>query len=110
MLEQVFEDAKSKIGQVTKDEKKYSALLKNLVLQVRAPAPGRSWRRPAVRDADPARTQALYTLMEKDITVSGRPKDQKLLKKAVEEASKEFKEKAGIDVQCDVNDELGDKS
>lgn len=39
LLEQVFEDAKSKIGQVTKDEKKYSALLKNLVLQVCAPPP-----------------------------------------------------------------------
>lgn len=54
--------------------------------------------------------QALYTLMEKDTTVSGRPKDQELLKKAVDEAAKEFKDKSGLDVKCEVNDELGDKS
>lgn len=48
--------------------------------------------------------------MEKDITVSGRPKDQKLLQKAVEQAASEFKEKAGFEVQCEVDDQLGDKS
>lgn len=48
--------------------------------------------------------------MEKDITVSGRPKDQKLLQKAVEEAASEFKDKAGFEVQCEVDDKLGDKS
>lgn len=36
LLEQVFDEAKSKIGEVAKDEKKYQALLKDLVLQVRA--------------------------------------------------------------------------
>ena len=48
--------------------------------------------------------------MEKDITVSGRPKDQKLLQKAVEQAASEFKDKAGFEVQCEVDDKLGDKS
>lgn len=86
LLEKVFDEAKAKLGEVTKDEKKYSELLKNLVLQ------------------------ALYTLMEKDITVSGRPKDQKLLQKAVEEAASEFRGKAGFEVQCEVDDKLGDKS
>ncbi|GAA5984429.1 hypothetical protein JCM10908_003343 [Rhodotorula pacifica] len=86
LLEKVFDEAKSKLGETTKDEKKYSELLKDLVLQ------------------------ALYTLMEKDITVSGRPKDQTLLKKAVEQAASEFKEKAGFEVQIEVDDKLGDKS
>ncbi|GAA5878707.1 hypothetical protein JCM3774_000480 [Rhodotorula dairenensis] len=86
LLEKVFDEAKAKLGEVTKDEKKYAELLKNLVLQ------------------------ALYTLMEKDITVSGRPKDRKLLEKAVEQAASEFKEKAGWEVQCEVDDQLGDKS
>lgn len=35
LLEKVFDEAKAKLGEVTKDEKKYSELLKNLVLQVR---------------------------------------------------------------------------
>ncbi|GAA5899781.1 H(+)-transporting V1 sector ATPase subunit E [Sporobolomyces salmoneus] len=86
LLEQVFDEAKSRIGEVTKDEKKYQALLKDLILQ------------------------ALYTMMEKDIQVSGRPKDQSLLKKAADEAASEFEDKIGFKVKIEVNEELGDKS
>ncbi|GAA5853568.1 hypothetical protein JCM9279_001317 [Rhodotorula babjevae] len=86
LLEQVFEDARTKITDVTKDEAKYTELLKKLVLQ------------------------ALFTLMEKDIKVSGRPKDQELLKKATEQAAAVFKEQAGFEVKTEVDDQLGDKS
>ncbi|GAA5821348.1 hypothetical protein JCM10212_000983 [Sporobolomyces blumeae] len=86
LLEQVFDEARSKIGETTQDEKKYGELLKELILQ------------------------ALYTLMEKDIHVSGRPKDKALLEKAAEAAAKEFEDKAGYKVKIDVDDELGDKS
>lgn len=48
--------------------------------------------------------------MEKDIQVSGRPKDQSLLAKAAEEASSEFEEKVGFKVKIEVNEDLGDKS
>jgi len=34
LLEQVFDEAKSRIGETTKDEKKYGELLKDLILQV----------------------------------------------------------------------------
>lgn len=54
--------------------------------------------------------QALFTLMEKDIKVSGRPKDQALLKKATEQAAADFKEQAGFEVKTEVDDQLGDKS
>ncbi|KAK4048131.1 V-ATPase V1 sector subunit E [Microbotryomycetes sp. JL201] len=86
LLEKVFEDARGKIGQVTKDESKYAALLKDLILQ------------------------ALYTIMEKDIKVSGRKQDSKLLKKAAEDAAKEFEENAGWAVKVGVDEELSDKS
>jgi hypothetical protein len=120
LLEKVFDEAKAKLGEVTKDEKKYAELLKNLVLQVR-PGPDRvafffrgprrsSCQKPRLILFDLGVAQALYTLMEKDITVSGRPKDQKLLQKAVEEAASEFKDKAGFEVQYEVDDKLGDKS
>ena len=33
LLEKVFDEARAKIGDVTKDQKKYSELLKNLILQ-----------------------------------------------------------------------------
>lgn len=48
--------------------------------------------------------------MEKDIKVSGRPKDLELLKKATEQAASEFKEQAGYEVKTEVDDQLGDKS
>ncbi|GAA5853118.1 hypothetical protein JCM8547_000207 [Rhodosporidiobolus lusitaniae] len=86
LLEKVFDEARERIGAVTKDEKKYGELLKGLVLQ------------------------ALYTLMEKDIKVSGRPKDLELVKKAADEAAREFEENSGVKVSLEVNDELGDKS
>lgn len=34
LLEKVFDEARGKIGDVTKDEKKYKDLLKSLILQV----------------------------------------------------------------------------
>ncbi|BGP51200.1 V-ATPase V1 sector subunit E [Rhodotorula kratochvilovae] len=86
LLEKVFEDARNKIGDVTKDDAKYTELLKKLVLQ------------------------ALFTLMEKDIKVLGRPKDQELLKMAVEQAANEFKEQAGFEIKYEILDELNDKS
>lgn len=109
LLEQVFEEAKSRIGEVTKDEKKYQALLKDLILQVR---PVSSPFRIALyrNETDCVLPQALYTMMEKDIQVSGRPKDQSLLKKAADEAASEFEEKIGFKVKIEVDEELGDKS
>ncbi|GAA5981693.1 hypothetical protein JCM5350_000457 [Sporobolomyces pararoseus] len=86
LLEQVFEEAKSRISEVTKDESKYGELLKSLILQ------------------------ALFTMMEKDIKVSGRPKDSNLLEKAAEEAAKEFEDKVGYKPKIEVDQELGDKS
>lgn len=54
--------------------------------------------------------QALYTMMEKDIQVSGRPKDQSVLKQAAEDAAGEFEEKIGYKPKIEVDEELGDKS
>lgn len=122
LLEKVFEDARAKIGDVTGDEKKYAELLKKLVLQVRlhlrplSLPPSRAWqvsvekRVVIARSNRPSSSQALYTLMEKDIKVSGRPKDQKLLETAAKDAAEEFEKNAGFKVHLEVNDELGDKS
>lgn len=54
--------------------------------------------------------QALFRLMEKNVKVSGRPKDQEILKKAVDDAASEFRDKSGIDVRVEVDDQLSDKS
>lgn len=48
--------------------------------------------------------------MEKDIKISGRKKDAKLVKKAAEEAAKEFEKEAGYAIKYAVDEELGEGS
>lgn len=48
--------------------------------------------------------------MEKNVKVSGRPKDQEILKNVVDEAASEFRDQSGIDVRVEVDDQLSDKS
>ncbi|ORY54171.1 ATPase V1 A1 complex subunit E [Leucosporidium creatinivorum] len=86
LLEKVFDDARAKIGETTSDENKYAELLKGLILQ------------------------ALFTIMEKDIKISGRKKDVKLVKKAAEEAASEFEKEAGWPVKFAVDEELAESS
>ncbi|PWN22112.1 putative vacuolar ATP synthase subunit E [Microstroma glucosiphilum] len=77
-LEDLFEGAREKLVGLSKDEKKYSTLLKDLI------------------------TQGLLRLMEKKVTVTCRDKDEKLVKKAADEAKKQYKEKSGRDVEIEV--------
>lgn len=48
--------------------------------------------------------------MEKDIKISGRKKDSKLVQKAAEEATAEFEKNAGFSLKWAVDDELAEGS
>lgn len=48
--------------------------------------------------------------MEKDIKISGRKKDSKLLQKAAEDAAAEFEKAAGFAVKFAVDEELAEGS
>lgn len=48
--------------------------------------------------------------MEKDITISGRKDDAKVINSAAEEAAKDFQEKAGFEIKWKVDDNLPKKS
>ncbi|KAM0752304.1 hypothetical protein T439DRAFT_355163 [Meredithblackwellia eburnea MCA 4105] len=85
-LEKVFEEARGKLKDTTSDEGKYGELLKGLILQ------------------------ALFTIMEKDITVSGRKVDSKFLKTAAAAAAKEFEAQAGFAVKLEVKEDLPKES
>lgn len=54
--------------------------------------------------------QALFTIMEKDIKISGRQKDGKLLDKAAKEAVEEFEKAAGWAPKISIEQDLNDKS
>ena len=100
LLEKAFEDARAKLGETTSKKDKYGALLKGLVLQVN-PLP-HSRRLSLIFP----RRQALFTIMEKDIKVSGRAADLPLVKKAAADAAKEFEAAAGYPVKIEVDGEL----
>ena len=48
--------------------------------------------------------------MEKDIKISGRKKDSKLVQKAAEDAAAEFEKEAGFSLKFAVDDELAEGS
>lgn len=126
----VFEDARARLGETTSDKKKYAKLLKGLILQVR-PGPVSHFSRPTFPlllwlSSLPSHphlppfiarrtyrgpqltptSQSLYTMMEKDITVSGRPKDAAVLKAATAAAAIEFEKEAGFPIKLVVDEEL----
>jgi hypothetical protein len=48
----------------------------------------------------------LYTMMEKDITISCRPVDAALVREATAKAAKDFEANAGYPVKIEVDEEL----
>lgn len=81
LLTDIFEQARNKLATVQEDQGKYKDILKNLILE------------------------GLYALGEKKVQVRGRQKDTDLLKEALENASKEYKENSGDDVTIDLDEE-----
>lgn len=86
LLEKVFEDARGKLSGTVSDKGKYTTLLKNLTLQ------------------------ALFTMMEKDVSVVCRAADKDVVDKAVKDAAKAFEDQAGFPVKCEVVPELPKES
>jgi V-type H+-transporting ATPase subunit E len=86
LLDELFQRARDKVDTASKDTKKYEAVLKGLVLE------------------------GMYMLNENKVSVQARKKDFDVIKKAIEEAKKEFKDKVGRDttVEIDENDPLPD--
>jgi len=81
LLDGIFETAEGKLKEATKDKKKYTEILKNLMLE------------------------GFYALNEKKVAIRGRKEDTELLKKAAEEASKEYKEKTKKDIETKIDEE-----
>ena len=80
LLNDLFDRARAEVSKVAGDKSKYQAVLKGLVLE------------------------AAYDLNEEKISVRAREKDYDLVKKAIEDAAKEFKENVGKEVTVDLNE------
>ncbi|KAI9368875.1 ATPase, V1/A1 complex, subunit E [Aspergillus egyptiacus] len=82
LLDELFQEARGKIsGIAAKDAKKYQNVLKDLILE------------------------GLYALNEANVDVRARNKDKNAIKKAIEEAEKEFKDTVGKDVTVNLDEE-----
>ncbi|KAG8629052.1 hypothetical protein KVT40_002917 [Elsinoe batatas] len=88
LLDDLFEQARKRLGEFTKDEKKYQGTVKNLLLE------------------------GVYAMNEKKVLIRCRKKDVELVKKAAEEAKKEYKDnlKKDVEIVIDEKDRLPDDS
>jgi V-type H+-transporting ATPase subunit E len=80
LLDDLFEGARKKLGDVTKDKKKYGDLLKDLILE------------------------GLYDLNESKVAVRVKKSDTDVAKKAADAAAKEYKEKTGKDTKVELDE------
>ncbi|KAF5017985.1 hypothetical protein F66182_10054 [Fusarium sp. NRRL 66182] len=81
MLDSIFEDAQKKLVDGAKDKAKYQKALKGLLLE------------------------GFYALNEPELQVRARKKDYDVVKKAIEEAAKEFKKEVGKDITAKVQED-----
>jgi V-type H+-transporting ATPase subunit E len=80
LLDGLFEKAQAKLGEATKDKAKYEVILKNLILE------------------------GYYALNEKKLQVRARKADYDVVKKALDKAGKEYKEKTKKDVEGSIDE------
>lgn len=80
LLDDIFEDAREKLAAATKDKAKYQGILKNLVLE------------------------GLYALNEPEVQIRARKADYDAVKKAIEEATKEYKKEVGKDTAAKIDE------
>ena len=80
LLDNIFETAEKKLGDAAKDKAKYQVILKNLMLE------------------------GFYALNEAKLQIRGRKKDFPVIKKAIDDASKEYKEKTKKDITASIDE------
>jgi len=81
LLDGIFEQAQKKLGEATRDKGKYQGILKNLMLE------------------------GFYALNESKVQVRGRKQDYDIIKKAIDAACKEYKEKTKKGISASIDEE-----
>ncbi|UZJ54275.1 hypothetical protein CBS101457_003595 [Exobasidium rhododendri] len=81
-LQDLFDGAKERLAELTKDQSKYSKLLKGLILQ------------------------GLLQLMEEKVVVSCKSTDVQIVQEAAKEAEAAYKEKSGRETSVEIKDDL----
>jgi V-type H+-transporting ATPase subunit E len=80
MLDIIFEDAQKKLAGSTKDKGKYQEIFKNLILE------------------------GFYALNEPSVQIRAKKQDYDIVKKAIDAACKEYKDKLKKDVSATIDE------
>ena len=80
LLDSIFEQAQKKLGDATKDKGKYQVILKNLMLE------------------------GFYALNEHQLQIRGRKQDYDVIKKAITDACKEYKDNTKKDIVATIDE------
>ena len=81
LLDSIFQEAEKKLTDGAKDKGKYQKILKGLILE------------------------GFYALNEPELQVRARKRDYDVVKKAIEDAAKEFKKAVGKDIAGKIDEE-----
>ncbi|KAM3075850.1 V-ATPase V1 sector subunit E [Clarireedia jacksonii] len=80
LLDGIFEQAQKRLGEAANDKGKYQEILKNLMLE------------------------GFYALNESKLQIRGRKQDYDVIKRAIDDAQREYKEKLGKDVAASIDE------
>ncbi|KAK3196316.1 V-ATPase V1 sector subunit E [Lecanicillium sp. MT-2017a] len=81
LLDNIYEDTRKQLSNGIKDKAEYQKVLKGLILE------------------------GLYAMNEADLQIRCRKKDNDVVKKAIEEASKEYEKQEGKEVKATIDEE-----
>ena len=80
LLDELFEKARDKLAGYADDKSKYAGICKNLILE------------------------GCYALDEKKVAVRARKRDYEAVKKAIEDAKKEYKENTNKEIEIEIDE------
>ncbi|PQE33855.1 V-type proton ATPase subunit E protein [Rutstroemia sp. NJR-2017a WRK4] len=80
LLDDIFEQAQKRLGEAANDKGKYQEILKNLMLE------------------------GFYALNEPNVQVRGRKQDYDVIKRAIDDAQREYKEKLSKDITASIDE------
>lgn len=81
LLDEIFSAAEKRLGDAAKDKARYEGVLKGLVLE------------------------GLYTMNEPEVQIRARKADYEIVRKAIEAAAAEYKEKTGKEVTATIDED-----
>ncbi|KAJ8957529.1 hypothetical protein NQ318_020568 [Aromia moschata] len=95
----VLEDARKRLGEVTRDQGKYTQILESLILQG-------LYQTKYTTVLENLILQGLYQLFEREVHIRVRPQDRELVKSIIPTIVTKYKDSTGKDISLKIDDEI----